>query len=46
MTALEKRRYTEAEYLALERESDIKHEFYGGEIFAMTGDAQTRADLS
>ena len=37
MTALEKRRYSEEEYLALERVSDTKHEFYGGEIFAMAG---------
>ena len=37
MTALEKRRYTEAEYLELERESNIKHEFYGGEIFERAG---------
>jgi len=28
---------TEAEYLAFERESDIKHEFVDGEIFAMAG---------
>jgi len=40
MTALEKRRYTEAEYLALERVSDTKHEFYGGEIFERVGCTQ------
>ena len=28
---------TEAEYLAFERRSDEKHEFYHGEIFAMAG---------
>lgn len=28
---------TEAEYLTFERESDIRHEFVNGEIFAMTG---------
>ena len=28
---------TEAEYLAFERESEIKHEYLHGEIFAMTG---------
>ena len=32
-----KRRYTLEEYLALERESDEKHEFWNGEIFAMSG---------
>lgn len=30
-------RMTEAEYLAFERASEIKHEFVGGEIYAMTG---------
>lgn len=29
--------YTFAEYLALERDSEIKHEFDGGEILAMSG---------
>jgi Uma2 family endonuclease len=32
-----KRRYTLEEYLALERESDARHEFWDGEIFAMGG---------
>lgn len=31
------RRYTAEDYLALERESDAKHEFFDGEIFAMAG---------
>lgn len=30
-------RYTAAEYLAFERDSDTKHEFYRGELFAMSG---------
>lgn len=29
-------RYTAAEYLAFERRSDTKHEFYRGELFAMS----------
>jgi hypothetical protein len=29
--------YTFADYLALERESEIKHEFNAGEILAMAG---------
>ena len=33
----EKRRYTPEEYLALERESPFKSEYYRGEIFAMSG---------
>lgn len=32
-----KRLYTEEEYFALEEAAEIKHEFYRGEIFAMTG---------
>jgi Uma2 family endonuclease len=31
------RRYSREEYLALERQSDSKHEFHCGEIFAMAG---------
>lgn len=31
------RRYTVEEYLVLERDSETKHEFYDGEIFAMAG---------
>lgn len=36
-TIAEKRRYTVAEYLALEQDSPTKHEYYRGEIFAMAG---------
>jgi len=35
--AYEKRKYTIEEYLELEKESDLKHEYYRGEIFAMSG---------
>ena len=31
------RKYSIAEYLEMENTSDIKHEYYGGEIFAMSG---------
>lgn len=31
------KRYTVDQYLALERQSDIKHEYFDGEIFAMAG---------
>ena len=31
------KRYTVAEYLALERASETKHEYFDGEIFAMAG---------
>jgi Uma2 family endonuclease len=37
MSTAPQRRYTEAEYLALDRASEIKYEFYRGEIFAMSG---------
>jgi Uma2 family endonuclease len=36
-TADVKTRYTPQEYLAFERKSPIKHEYYDGEIFAMSG---------
>lgn len=36
-------RYTYAEYLALERDSNTRHEFCGGEIFAMAGGTPTHA---
>lgn len=32
---------TEAEYLSMERASPIKHEFYQGRIYAMTGASET-----
>ncbi len=31
------RRYTPAEYFALEEQSEVRHEYYDGEIFAMAG---------
>jgi Uma2 family endonuclease len=37
MSTAEKRRYTAKEYLAFERAAESKHEYYQGEIFAMTG---------
>ncbi len=37
MSTLPNRYITEQEYLAFERESPIKHEYYRGEVFAMTG---------
>ena len=37
MSAAPQIKFSEEEYLAMERESDIKHEFYRGEIFAMAG---------
>jgi Uma2 family endonuclease len=31
------RRYTSAEYFALEERSEVKHEYFDGEVFAMAG---------
>ena len=40
MTYDTKSGYTEQEYLALERCSEAKHEYFGGDIFAMGGASQ------
>lgn len=37
MSAIPKTKLTAKDYLDFERNSDIKHEFYDGEIFAMSG---------
>lgn len=36
-TAVEPRRYTAEEYFALEEASDVRHEFFDGEVFAIVG---------
>ena len=41
-TAAEKR-YTVDEYLALEEVSEIKHEFFNGEIFTMSGGTESHS---
>ncbi|HEY0158518.1 MAG TPA: Uma2 family endonuclease [Thermoanaerobaculia bacterium] len=38
--------YTFADYLAVERESEIKHEFDGGEILAMAGGTARHSALA
>ncbi len=35
------RRYTPAEYFALEEQSEVRHEYYDGEIFAKSGTSKT-----
>lgn len=37
MSTAQKRRLTAAEYLAIEAAADVRHEFFGGEMFAMSG---------
>ena len=37
MTIQPNKKYTPSEYIALERNSETKSEFFNGEIFAMTG---------
>jgi Uma2 family endonuclease len=37
---------TEAEYLAFERASEMKHEYYNGEIFAMVGASESHNLIS
>lgn len=37
MSAIPKTKLTPQDYLALERKSEIKHEYFDGEIFAMAG---------
>jgi Uma2 family endonuclease len=39
-------RYTYAQYVGLERYSDVKHEFLDGEIYAMAGGTEDHAALS
>ncbi len=38
--------YTRAEYLALERSSNVKHEYLDGQIYAMAGGSPERAALA
>src|SRR5690348_6402188 len=37
MSSQPKTTYTHEQYLELDRQSDIRHEYVGGEVFAMTG---------
>jgi Uma2 family endonuclease len=39
-------RYTYAQYVALERESPTKHEFFDGEIYAMAGGSEEHSALA
>ena len=37
--------YTEAEYLALERESEERHEYLDGQIYLMAGESPAHGDI-
>lgn len=37
MTAISKKKFTPIEYLEWERLNQVKHEYYRGEVFAMSG---------
>ncbi len=45
MTAVPKKKLTEAEYLAIERAAEFKSEFYNGEMFAMAGASRQHNEL-
>jgi Uma2 family endonuclease len=45
MTAVPKKKLTEAEYLAIERDAEFKSEFYNGEMFAMAGASRQHNEL-
>lgn len=46
MTALRKHRWTADEYLAFDRASDSKHEYYDGEIYNMVGGSSHHAQIA
>lgn len=46
MSSAAEQRYSPADYLALERAADTKHEFFDGEIFAMSGGSLYHSKLS
>jgi Uma2 family endonuclease len=46
MAATHPVRYTRAEYIALQRRSPEKHEFYDGNIYAMAGGSREHATIS
>jgi Uma2 family endonuclease len=46
MSAVPKVYLTPAEYLAFERQSDIKHEYFQGELFAMAGASRQHARIA
>jgi len=46
VTGRRRHRYTYAQYVALERDSPTKHEFFDGEIYAMAGGSEDHSALA
>ena len=46
MSAVPKQRLSPAEYLAMERKSEIRHQYYKGEVFAMGGASRAHNRIS
>ena len=46
MAALPKRKYTLEEYIELDKNSEEKHEYFNGEVFAMSGGSPDHARIS
>ncbi|WP_138480398.1 Uma2 family endonuclease [Dyadobacter bucti] len=44
-TQVSEKRYTVEEYLEIEEKSEIRHEYYDGEIFAMAGTTMNHNDI-
>jgi len=45
MSAVTKKKLSEAEYLAIERAAELKSEFYNGEMFAMAGASHQHSEI-
>ena len=45
-TPKERIRYTVAEYLALERASDVRHEYLDGYVYAMAGESEAHGIIT
>ncbi len=43
--AIIKKKYTYEEYLQLEKDTDIRHEFWNGEVFAMAGGSRNHSEI-
>jgi len=46
MSAITKKKLSEAEYLVIERAAKFKSEFYNGEMFAMAGASHQHNEIS